>query len=473
MSQGRSPPSPRPRRLAAAPGRVARVRVALTGIVLAGALPASPAAAQDGFTLPAIPIDTFTLANGLKVIVAEDHSTPLVAVSMWYHVGSAHEPPGRSGFAHFFEHMLFEETENLPDGEYDRLITQAGGIANGTTDNDRTAYWELLPANRINLALWAHAERMERLEITERGFQNQREVVKEERRMRIDNQPYANAQLAVDTLATDYLPYRHLTIGTMEDLDAATAADALEFYERHYVPNNAVLTVVGDVTAEQVQRLAEDYLGDIPQGEPVPELPPFPATPRTDGERRLELDDPMAQLPLIWISYNVPPVDHPDTHALGLLSTIFSAGESSRLQQRLVQEERAALDVVALLRTRKGPGMLMFGAIPNLGVDIALVEELVAEEIALLQQEGVTARELTKAKNQRRAAEVRSRLRAEAKGELLQSAQLHFGDPFRMNGEVERFEAVTAEDVRRVARLYLTAANRTVVIARPAPPAGD
>ncbi len=441
----------------------------LTAVVLmlAGSF---PVAAQDDFTLQLIPIDTFSLPNGLRVIVSEDHSAPIVAVSMWYHVGSAHEPPGRSGFAHFFEHMLFEETENLADGEMDRLITEAGGVMNGTTDTDRTAYWEILPANRINLALWINAERMDRLRVTERGFQNQREVVKEERRMRIENQPYANAQLALDTLATDYLPYRHLVIGTMDELDAATAADALDFYERYYVPNNAVLTVVGDVTTIQVRALAEEYFGMIPRGPEAPPLPPPPPTPRTDGERRAELDDPLAQLPLIWMAYSVPPADHPDAHALALLSTIFSAGESSRLQRRLVQDEQAALDVVAFLSPRQGPGLLMFGAIPNLGVGVDRLEELVAEEIAELQDDGVTARELRKAKNQRRSREVSDRLRVQSKGDRLQTAQLRYGDPQRANRELERFEAVTLEDVRRVARTYLTPSNRTVVIARPVAP---
>lgn len=437
--------------------------VAITVLMRAGSV-----AAQTDFVLPPIPIDTFTLANGLQVTVSEDHSTPIVAVSMWYYVGSAHEPAGRSGFAHLFEHMLFEETENLGDGEFDRLITQAGGVLNGTTDNDRTAYFEILPANRLNLALWAHAERMDRLVVTERGLDTQREVVKEERRFRIDNQPYAHAQLALDTLSTDYLPYRHLTIGTMEDLDAATAGDALDFYERYYVPNNAVLTVVGDVTPTQVRTLAEEYFGAIPPGSDVPPLPPVPGAPRTDGERRLELADPLAQLPRIWMAYNTPPADHPDTYALDLLASVFSGGESSRLERRLVQEEQAALAVAAFNRDRLAGGMLTIGAIPNVGVAIERVEELVATEIVALQDAGVTERELRKAKNQERADAVADRLRVQSKGNLLQIARLHYRDPFRANDQVERYEAVTPEDLRRVARTYFTSENRTVVIARPA-----
>jgi len=451
-----------------------RPRSASALVATALCLLARPAgsAAQEALSLPPIPIDTFMLANGLRVIVSEDHSTPIVTVSVWYHVGSAHEPPGRSGFAHFFEHMLFEETENLADGELGRLITEAGGVMNGTTDTDRTAYWELLPANRLNLSLWSHAERMERLVITERGFGNQREVVKEERRMRIENQPYGLARLALDTLATDYPPYRHTTIGTMADLDDATAADALEFYERYYVPNNAVIAVVGDVTTAHVRELVEEYFGAIPRGPDVPALPPPQSTPRGDGERRLELDDPLAQLPIVWMAYNVPPAHHPDAYALALLASIFSRGESSRLQRRLVQEERAALDVFVSLRNRLGSGTFTFGAIPNLGIEVSQLEELVGEEIAEFQEAGLSERELRKAKNHRRASLVADRLSVQSKGELLQTARLYHGDPFYVNGELERFEAVTIDDLRRVARTYLTLANRTVVIARPVAPAG-
>ncbi|HSG47296.1 MAG TPA: pitrilysin family protein, partial [Longimicrobiales bacterium] len=266
----------------------------------------APASAQDT-AVPPLPIDTFTLANGLHVMVSTDHSTPVVAVNMWYNVGSAHEAEGRSGFAHLFEHMLFEETENLEDGELDRLISQAGGVNNGTTNTDRTAYYEVLPSNRVNLALWLHAERMGRLVVSEEAFENQREVVKEERRMRVDNQPYAAAQLTRDTLSQDYEPYRHTVIGSMEDLDAAEVGDVREFHRRFYAPNNAVLAVVGDVTVEQVRAMSEEYFGGFPRGPEPRALPPFPEVPRSDGERRAEVPDPLAQLPLVFLSYGTPP----------------------------------------------------------------------------------------------------------------------------------------------------------------------
>ncbi len=427
---------------------------------------ATPARAQT-FELPPIPIDTFTLANGLRVIVSEDHSVPVVAVNMWYRVGSAHETPGRTGFAHFFEHMLFEETENLGNGDFARLVSTAGGSYNGTTDTDRTAYFETLPSNRVNLSFWLHAERMARLVVSERGFENQREVVKEERRLRIDNQPYVQASIVLDSLATDYEPYRHTPIGSMEDLDAATTADVQGFYERYYVPNNATLAVVGAVTAQEIRALAEEYFGAIPRGEDVPPLPEPPPTPRSDGERTASVSDEHAQLPLLYMGYNVPPAGHPDVYPLSALSSVFSAGESSRLHQRLVKQDELAPTVVSALQQRLGSGLMFFGSLPHPGGDIEEIRAVIEEEIEKLKTEGITERELEKALNQQRAQQVASRLTVSAKANILQSFALTYGDPFEVNHALERFEAVTLDDVLQVARKYLVPENRTIVVARP------
>jgi predicted Zn-dependent peptidase len=445
-------------------------------LVLAAAslgLPATLRAQVMTDALPPIPIDTFSLDNGLRVVVSEDHSAPVVAVNVWYHVGSANEEEGRSGFAHLFEHMLFSETENLEPGAMDRLVTRAGGVYNATTSNDRTAYFEVLPSNRVNLALWLHAERMARLKVTAEAFETQREVVKEERRMRIDNQPYGQAQLVLDTLSQTYAPYRHTVIGSMADLDAAETSDVATFYERFYVPSNAVLTVVGDVTAADVRALAEEYLGDIPGGRRAPDLPPFPATPRSDGERRAVVDDPFAQLPLLWVAYTIPPASHSDQYALDLLSSIFSVGESSRLRERLVNTERAALDLVSFVDRRVGPGTFRLGALPNQGVTIDRVEALVQEEIERLRTDGVSERELQKAKNAQRAALVAERLTVQSKATALQQALMDHGTPYRVNQEMGLYEAVTQDDIRRVAMSYLVPENRTVVVARPAQEGGD
>ncbi len=451
-----------------APLGVCAAALAVAALACVTPVGAAAQSQRAHLVVPDLDIDTFTLANGLVVIVSEDHSTPIVAVEMWYRVGSAHEPPGRSGFAHLFEHLLFEETEHMADGEFGRLIQRAGGIYNGSTTTDRTAFNELVPGNRLNLVLWSHAERMARLRITDDDFETQREVVKEERRLRVDNQPYARSQLSVDTMAMrDYPPYRHTVIGSMDDLDAASSDDARDFYRRFYAPNHAVLAVVGDVTTQQVRSLVEEYFGDIPRGPDLPELPPAPAAPRTDGERRRIEEAPTAQLPLIWMAYNLPPATHPDHPALALLAQIFSTGESSRLRRRLVTDERAALDVIAQVDRRMGPGLLLFGAVPNQGVEIARLEALIDAEVQQLVVEGVSERELEAARNQVLTGAVTQRMTVASKAALLQAYTLYYGAPHGVNRDLRRFEEVTPDDVRRVAATYLVVDNRTVVVAQP------
>ncbi len=426
--------------------------------------------AHAGLAQEASSIDfqTFQLDNGLTFIVHEDHSTPIVAVNVWYDVGSANEKPGRSGFAHLFEHMLFQETENLEKGDFDRYIEEAGGTLNGTTNEDRTAYFETVPSNRLNLVLWMEADRMANLKVTPENFEREREVVKEERRLRIDNQPYGQAFLTLDTLIADWEPYNHTVIGSMEDLNAATAEDVRQFYERYYVPNNATVVVAGDVTVDQVRALAEEYFGSIPRGEDVDPLPPFTPTPRGDGERRVTLEDPLANTPAYFAGFNIPPHSHEDSYALQLLSSMFSEGESSRLHQRLVKDEQAALVVFSFLDSRVGPGAFWFAALPNQGVEVERIEALVNEELEKLVNGGVDERELEKAKNQMRSNVIMGRLTVFSKSQELHHYRLYHADINEINTDLERYMAVTGDDIKRVARKYLVPANRSVVIVVPA-----
>ncbi|HKJ92015.1 MAG TPA: pitrilysin family protein [Longimicrobiales bacterium] len=440
-----------------------------TGFLLLAAaafwLPIGSAAQQAE---PGIPYETFTLPNGLVFIVHEDHSSPIVAVDVWYDVGSANEQLGRSGFAHLFEHLMFEETKNLSKGDFDDYLTAAGGMNNGSTTEDRTNYFEVVPSNRVNLALWLESERMANLSVTQANFTREREVVKEERRLRVDNQPYGAAMLTLDTLSTDWFPYKHTVIGTMADLDSATVVDVMAFHDMYYVPNNAAIAVAGDVTAAEVRAMAERYFGAIQRGPEKAALPPVPATPRTDGERRVVLDDRMASIPLYSAVYSVPPHGHADTYALSLLSSILGRGESSRLYQRLVKDERAALMVSVGVGSNAGPGTFVIRAFPNRGVAVSRVEDLVYDEIAKLQADGVTMRELEKAKNQVRASMVMGRQSVLQKAEALQHYRRYHGDLSAMETDLDRYMAVTSSDIRRVANRYLTVENRTVVIARPA-----
>jgi zinc protease len=434
-----------------------------------GALGLLAAASVGAQGAPPIDYETFTLDNGLQFIVHEDHSVPVVHVQVWYDVGSAHEPEGRSGFAHLFEHMMFINTANLERGEFDAFINRAGGNLNGTTNKDRTAYFETVPSNQVNVALWLEADRMHNLVVNEENFQREREVVKEERRLRVDNQPYGSAMMTIDTLSVDWEPYRHTVIGSMDDLDAATADDARAFYERFYVPNNAAVVVAGDVTVDQVRELAERYFAHIPAGPDMAELPPVPPVPRTDGERRVTLTDEKATLPLFMSAYTLPPEDHEDTPALELLGRILMTGESSRMHQRLVKEEEAALQVFGGADAGMGPGTFAVYAVPNQGIDVDRLEALAWEELEKVRAGAITDRELQKARNQTRASMIMSRLQVSSKAGMLQRYR-RSGDLSEINRALDEYMAVTVDDLVRVARTYLTPENRTVVIAVPATP---
>ena len=422
----------------------------------------------DAQTAPPTKYETFTLDNGLRFIVHEDHSTPIVAVDVWYDVGSANEAVGRSGFAHLFEHMLFQETENLPKGAFDTYLEEAGGQLNGTTNQDRTMYYEIVPSNRVNLALWLEAERMARLKVTKENFEREREVVKEERRMRIDNAPYGNGFLMLDTLHTDYKPYRHTVIGTMDDLNAATTQDVIDFYKQYYVPNNATIVLAGDITVEQAKQLANEYFADIKPGQNTAALPPATPAPRTDGERRQTLEDKLASVPLIFGAYNVPEHKHDDVYALQLLGAVLGQGESSRLFQRLVKQEKAATFASSGLSSRALGGYMAFQAQPVQGVEASKVEGLLWEEVEKVKAQGITADELNKAKRQFIAGQIMQRQMVLTKAEAIQHARFMHGDIASVNTDLDKYNAVTLDDIKRVASKYLVTPNRTVVTVVPA-----
>lgn len=442
---------------------------ALTAVALGGGRPASGQQELSGSVVPPVPVDTFRLGNGLRVVVSEDHSAPLVAVNLWYGVGSAREGEGQRGLAQLVERLLVQETEHLRPGDLERLVTRAGGVYSAATGRDRTALVQVLPSNRLNLALWVMGEGMSRLRVDEAAVARQREAVEEARRFGVENRPYAGARLAVDTLSRDYPPYRHSPVASSSHLREVGAAEVEAFYRRYYVPANAVLAVVGDVSVDEVRSLAREFLGDAGGEGAVPELPEPTAAPRTGGERRAVVDDPLARLPLVWIAYTIPPADHPDRHALELLESILSPESGGPLRERLVGGVAVATAVSSELDLGAGPGALRFGAVAARGVDAERVEALLEEEVEGLGREEVD-RELPGAVKRRRSALVGQLLTVRGRASALQWHTFYEGSPSSLDDEMARYRAVRPEDILRVARTYLTPENRTVVIARPSPP---
>jgi predicted Zn-dependent peptidase len=390
---------------------------------------------------------------------------PVVAVNVWYHVGSANEEKGRSGFAHLFEHMMFQGSENVAKGDHMKLVSEAGGTMNGSTNTDRTNYFETLPSNRLNMGLWLESDRMRSLVVTSEKFENQRETVKEERRQGIDNQPYGEAFLVSDTLGYDGWPYDHTVIGSMDDLDAAEVADVQAFFDRYYCPANAVLVIVGDVDPKKAMEMVKQYFGDIPAGQ----RSTFPTWNEAfnKGERRKVVDSPKANVPALFATYQIPPHAHADSPALEMLNALLADGESSRLHKRLVKDEEAAFGAFGFVDGRMGPSQFRLIVASNAGIPIETCEKLMDEEIEKVVNEGITADELQKAKTKLKTEFVSSRQTVMGKAESIHHYIRFHGDVSVINSDLDRYLAVTSQDIQRVAKTYLRSDNRTMVTAAP------
>ena len=435
------------------------------GVAALLAMPTSPLAAQQ---VGQITYDTYTLTNGLTVVLSEDHTTPVVTVNVWYHVGSANETPHHSGFAHLFEHMMFQGSAHVKKSEHMQLVERAGGSMNGSTTDDRTNYFESLPSNRMNLGLWLEADRMRSLAVNQTNFENQRQTVEEERRLGVDNQPYAKAFLGALTAPFDSsgcFAYAHSTIGEYADLNAATVDEVRSFHSEYYAPNNAVLAVVGDFNPAQARGLIQQYFGDIPR---VPAPPAVSCVYRYGtGAKQLTVTDSNATLPAVVLIYTAPPQRDSDTPALDLLASVLATGESSRLNRSLVRDARAAVTTGGGSNSYREAGVAIFLAIDNQGVPAQRVDSLLNAVIDQVRNDTVSTAELTKVKNQYRSDAIRSRQTTMGVAEALQSALWFDGSPGAANEDVARHLAVTAADLQRVARKYLDPANQLVLIVNP------
>ncbi|KPK16896.1 MAG: hypothetical protein AMJ62_03695 [Myxococcales bacterium SG8_38] len=407
-----------------------------------------------------------TLDNGLRVVLNEDHTVPTVAISVYYDVGSRNEVKGRSGFAHLFEHMMFQGSENVSKGEHFSLIINRGGSVNGTTSNDRTNYFETLPANELALGLWLEADRMRSLAVTQENFENQRLTVMEERRQRIDNQPYIPSMLRINELTYgDYWPYAHSTIGDMQDLIDAPLEAVQEFFDTYYAPNNAVLSISGDFDTEETLRLVETYFGAIP----VRKTPPYiaPPPPEQTEERTETMYDPNATLPAFHLAYHIPPSRTPDHYALELLAIVLGDGESSRLYQKLIKEEAICQDIAVGTDDRRGPDLLSVWAVMSSGHANEQAQKLIFAEFDSIAAEGIDPRELEKAKNRIRAAFVFGLQSNMSRSQRLAEFELFWGDANLLKLELDHYLAVTGDDIKRVAGTYFQASNRTVLDVLP------
>ena len=406
-----------------------------------------------------------TLKNGLRVITVEDRSAPVIAVSVTYNVGSRDERKGRTGFAHLFEHMMFKGSANVGSGEHFMLVFNNGGNMNGTTNTDRTNYFEVLPANQLDLALFLEADRMRSLEITKANLDNQRNAVQEERRLGVDNQPYGKSDELQQELLYDNFAYKHSTIGSMDDLNAASVEDVAEFFKMYYAPNNAVLVLVGDFKTEEALAKIRANFEAIPRQATPPVVDM--TEPQQQAERRQTVDDMLARAPRVDIAFKAVPGNTSDFYALQVLAAALQGGQSSRLYQKLVREKELTTSAGGFLDERRGIGAIYTSATLRPNAKIEDVESLIYAEIERLKKEPIADWELNKAKNTTRRNFINGLQSSISRAITLGQYTVYYNEPALINSRLEKVAAVTKEDVQRVANKYLVDTNRTVVITVP------
>lgn len=454
------------------------IAAALLGLppatVASAATPAAPATTTTVANDPAVEslerfgrgIERLTIENGLRLVLAPDNSAKTVAVSVTYGVGSRDEGPGQSGFAHLFEHMMFQGSQHVGKGQHFTLISERGGSLNGTTSSDRTNYFEVLPSSELPLAMWLEADRMRALAVTAENFENQRAVVKEEYRMRYENAPYMTGMIRMGELVfAEYPPYTRPTIGSMADLDAAKLQWVQAFYDQHYAPKNAVLTVAGDFDRDEAVRLARHYFGSIDK--PVTARAKLPEMPTKVTARKDVVRDANAKTPGFYFGYLIPKSHTPEHYALELAVSLLADGESSRLERLLVRDRAVAQRVTAWTRDYVGPDELSISAVLTEKADLAQVQKLVEAEIDKLAKQPAPAAELAKIKRRVRSAFVFGLQTNLSRATRLGEYESYFGDARLLARELGHYQAVTAEDIQKAVKKYLGPERRQVVEVLP------
>src|SRR5580704_3747665 len=441
--------------------RLAAAASLVGGIVYAATVTSSAASRPTK-----LPYEITTLPNGLTLILSEDHSTPIVHLQITYHVGSKNEKAGRTGFAHLFEHLMFKGSKNVEPEGHTSMIASVGGQSNAYTQDDVTVFWETLPSQYLPLALWLEADRMATLRIDKDSFTSEREVVKEERRMRVDNQPFGRLSEIIFDQAFTVHPYKHSTIGSMTDLEAASIDDVRNFYNTYYVPENATVALVGDFETAQAEELVTQYLGRVPKAEhPVPR--DIPKEPPTTREKRVTLQEPWP-LPAVVVAYHITFDGHPDSYPLHIASKVLSDGQSSRIYKKLVYETGIALAASGEANIIEDPNLFYAVAFLQPGHRPEEAVNALITEFDRLKAEPISEHELERAKNQFARDYILGRESNQQKALQLAHALVIHHDIRTADGEFDIFQTLTTADIQRVARTYFTPENRLVLTLLPA-----
>ena len=421
---------------------------------------------SETFNLPQLEIEQYALANGLRVVLNREMAVPVVALAVYYDVGSRNEREGMTGFAHLFEHMMFQGSENVPKAGHFQFIMKAGGTMNGTTSSERTNYFETLPANQLPLGLWLESDRMRSLAVTQENLDNQREAVKEEKRLRYDNQPYGQIFDLINEMIFKNFANSHSTIGSMEHLDNASVEDVQEFFRTYYAPNNAVLVLSGAFEAETAKQLIETYFGDIPSQPLPPELDV--AEPPEVANTYREWVDKLAPFPAFLIGWKIPKRRSREFYARYLAGNLLYDGESTRLYQKLVKGSESVIQLFGFTDERRGPSSIFVGAIPKPEKDLSEIRNVIMREIENIGTFGPTPEEMTKLTNQLINDAVRTRQSSMSRAQQIAEFALYDGDPALINQELEDLLAVTPDQIRENVKKYMSPDNRSLLDVVPA-----
>ncbi len=416
---------------------------------------------SETFNLAPLKLEEYTLENGLRVVFNQDNTIPVVSVAVYYDVGSRNERQGRTGFAHLFEHMMFQGSENVPKAAHFQYIMKAGGTMNGTTSSERTNYYETLPANQLPLALWLESDRMRSLAVTQENLDNQREAVKEEKRLRYDNQPYGEVFDLINEMIFKNFANSHSTIGSMDDLDDATVEDVQEFFRVYYAPNNAVMVLSGAFEIEEAKGLIEKYFGSIP-AQPKP-APLDVNEPEEVAVNYKEYEDKLAPFPAFLLGWKIPPRRTPEFYALYLAGKLLYDGDSSRLYQKLVKGDESVIQLFGFTDERRGPSSIFVGAIPKPDRDLSQIREIIMEEIRDIAENGVTPAEMEKLQNQLLNDTIRVRQSSMARAQNIAEFTLYDGNPELVNSELDELLAITGDRIKENVAKYLNTENRTLL----------